>query len=464
MTAMRIDRRRFLFASTAAGAGFFGLHALLNGGDDWAPDPEWTAEGYGELVPDPEGLLDLPAGFRYTVFSRVGEEMDDGLLVPGAHDGMAAFPGPDGKTILVRNHELRPNARDKGAFGERYERLKLASKGRFYDYGSGKKPGLGGTTTIVYDTRAQRAEAHWLSLAGTIRDCAGGPTPWGSWISCEETTDRRGGAMERDHGYNFEVPAAADKLVDARPLTAMGRFNHEAVAVHEASGAVYQTEDRGDGLFYRFLPAKPGKLAAGGRLQALAIRALPSADARNWQARLLEPGEPVEVRWIDLEDVESPKDELREQGFQNGAARFARGEGIWTDGDDIYFACTNGGEAESGQIFRYTVGENEGRRGEKPGRLELFLESPDRRLLEYADNLTVAPWGDLVLCEDGRGVDHVIGVTPDAKVYQLARNARDDGEFAGACFSPDGSTLFVNIQGQGLTLAITGPWNRRSAS
>jgi len=461
---MRIDRRRFLFTSSALGAGFFGLHALLNGGEDWAPDPSWVAEGYGALVPDPEGLVDLPAGFRYSIFSQVGEEMDDGLLVPGAHDGMAAFAGADGKTILVRNHELRPGARGKGAFGDRNERLKLASKGRFYDYGSGEKPGLGGTTTIVFDTRTQQVEGHWLSLAGTIRNCAGGLTPWGSWLSCEETTDRRGGTTERNHGYNFEVPSDAKKLVDARPLTAMGRFNHEAVAVHPASGAVYQTEDRDDGLFYRFVPDKPGKLAAGGKLQALALRRKPSADVRNWRARLLEPGEAVDVRWIDLEEVDAPKDDLREQGFQKGAARFARGEGIWADGDDLYFACTNGGSAKSGQIFRYAAGENEARPGEKPGRLELFLESPDRRLLEYADNLTVAPWGDLVLCEDGRGTDHVIGVTPDAKCYQLARNAKDGGEFAGACFSPDGSTLFVNIQGQGLTLAITGPWDKRSAA
>ena len=463
MTAMVTSRRRFL---SHTGAAFAGLQGLLLGCNVVAPDPSWSAEGYGELVPDPAGLLDLPAGFSYQVFSQAGDTMDDGLLVPGAHDGMAAFAAPDGRTILVRNHELSPGNEAASAFGASGELRGRVPAGSFYDFGSGVTPCIGGTTTLVYNTQERRLESHFLSLAGTIRNCAGGPTPWGSWITCEETNQRKQGALERDHGYNFEVPASTEMgLVHPVPLIAMGRFNHEAIAVHEASGNIYQTEDRDDGLFYRFVPAEKGRPSAGGRLQALALADLASADTRNWSERTLERQAPAAVRWVDLEEIESPGDDLRQRGASAGAAIFARGEGAWTDGDAIYFACTSGGAARSGQVFRYAVSSDEATPSEdaNPGRLELFAESPDSRLLEYADNLTVSPWGDIIVCEDGSGRDHIVGITAKGQFYQLGRNAMDDGEFAGSTFSPDGSTLFVNIQNPGKTFAITGPWQRRPA-
>lgn len=457
---MGISRRRFL---SHAGAAFAGLQGLLLGCSAHAPDPSWSAEGYGELVADPAGLLDLPAGFSYQVFSRAGDSMDDGLLVPGSHDGMAAFAAGDGRTILVRNHELSPDA---GASPFGGPAGKKAPAEWFYDFGRGETSCIGGTTTLVYNTREQCLESHFLSLTGTIRNCAGGPTPWGSWISCEETTQRKEDALERDHGYNFEVPASTKMaLAQPVPLTAMGRFNHEAIAVHEPSGVIYQTEDREDSLLYRFVPNEKGRPAAGGRLQALALADLASADMRNWSERTINCQESLPVRWVDIHDVDSPGDDLRHQGTAAGAAIFARGEGAWADGDAIYFACTDGGEAESGQVFRYRASTDEATPAEQrnPGRLELFAESPDSRLLEYADNLTLSPWGDMIICEDGSGRDHVVGITAKGQYYQLARNAMDDGEFAGSTFSPDGSTLFVNIQNPGMTFAITGPWGRRSA-
>ena len=462
---MSFTRRSLLRTVGVVGSGFVGLEGLLSKGTDAAPHPNWSAEGYGELLRDREGILDLPQGFGYQVISKARQLMNDGNRVPGAHDGMAAFPGPDGKTIIVRNHELRPDQHKRGAFGKRNKKLARVAPESFYDRGNGEAPCLGGTTTLVYDTARRRLESHHLSLAGTIRNCAGGPTPWGSWISCEETTQRKEGTYEADHGYNFEIPSLGSGLAAPIPLEEMGRFNHEAIAVHEASGVVYQTEDRGDGLLYRFIPNEKGNMQKGGRLQALAVADQPSLDTRNWKKPTLRQGESAAVRWIDLEDPRSPKDNLRKQGPSKGAAIFARGEGIWTDGDDIYFACTDGGEAKSGQIFKYTASSDEATAAEErsPGKLQLFLESPDKRILEYADNLTIAPWGDIIICEDGDGVDHVVGITPEAKVYKFARNAMDDGEFCGATFSPDGSTLFVNIQTPGLTLAITGPWSRRSA-
>lgn len=460
---MSFSRRGFLSHTTA---GFAGLSGLLVGGCDAVPNPNWSAEGYGELLADPEGLLDLPQGFSYNVFSRVSDEMDDGLLVPGAHDGTAAFAGANGHTILVRNHELEPDQAGESAFGSSLERARLVAEASLYDPGSGEMPGLGGTTTLVYDTQKQQLVRQFLSLAGTMRNCAGGSTPWGSWVSCEETIQLKDGPLEQNHGYNFEVPAGDEPLITIpRPLKAMGRFNHEAIAVHEPSGVVYQTEDRQDGMLYRFVPHEKGRLMAGGRLQALALRDQASADTRNWSDPSVALKQPMPVRWIDLQDVESLGDELRAQGAAAGAAIFARGEGAWTDGDDIYFACTDGGPAECGQVFRYRVSADEATAEEErnPGRLELFAESPDSRLLDYGDNLTISPWGDVILCEDGSGVDHVVGVTPQGQFYQLARNAFNDGEFTGSVFSPDGSTLFVNIQNPGMTFAITGPWKLRAA-
>ncbi len=114
-----------------------------------------------------------------------------------------------------------------------------------------------------------------------------------------------------------------------------------------------------------------------------------------------------------------------------------------------------------GQVFRYLPGINEGKVTEAaiPGKLELFIESDDTHLISNCDNLTVSPWGDVILCEDN---DHpfLIGVTPKGECYRLAENVGYESEFAGGVFSPSGDTYFVNIQGPGLTLAIQGPWKK----
>jgi hypothetical protein len=453
-----ISRRRFLGSAAAISLGFSGLRCAP---PEWARSARGAGIGFGPLRRDPDGIIALPEGFGYRIVSRWGETMDDGLLVPARHDGMGAFPGPDGTTILVRNHEVSPGADpDEGAFGPDYALLDRLDPTLVYDRGEGV-PALGGTTTLVYDTRAQQLVAHRLSLAGTLVNCAGGPTPWGTWVSCEEITNPAGAGLERDHGYNFEVPARADGP-PARPvpLVAMGRFTHEAVAVQPGTGIVYETEDVSDGLLYRFLPNVPGELIQGGRLQALAVRREPGLDTRNFDGRDIEPGVSMPVEWIDMDDVTAPDDDLRHRGHAAGAARFARGEGIWYGDNEVFVACTNGGPARKGQIWRYRPSPAEGTDGEReqPGTLELFIEPNDGTLIENADNVTIAPWGDLVVCEDGTDEDYLVGVTPRGEIYKLARNQNGSGEFAGACFSPDGSTLFVNMQADGWTLAITGPW------
>jgi len=419
---------------------------------------------YGTLQPDPAGIIDLPDGFTYHAFSRTGEAMDDGYFVPSLHDGMGAFPGPDGLTILVRNHELDAGATNAGPFLNNAQLYQKTDKSLIYDPGRGVAPSLGGTSTLVYDTKNNRLVSSYLSLVGTVRNCAGGITPWGTWITCEESDQRATGNFEKDHGYNFEVTARATRgLEEPRPLIAMGRFNHEAIAVDPRTSIVYQTEDRGDGLFYRYIPSRPNSVIHGGALQALAIRERASFDTRNYTGRAMPLTQTFDCHWVDIEDVTSPGDDLRAQGFAKGAALFSRGEGIWASREGFYFACTDGGQARKGQIFRYVPSPFEGRCEEEryPGKLELFIEPNDGDLVDNADNLTVAPWGDIYLTEDGPSPNSIVGVTPRGDVFPFGRNrVGASDEMAGACFSPDGTTLFVNIQTPGITLAITGPWDQ----
>lgn len=457
-----LTRRHFLKNACAVALGFLGLHKFIARANTDFLDTQTFSDRVGSLIPDPKEILDLPKGFSYRIISRTGAQMSDGYYVPALPDGMAAFPGPKNLTLLIRNHEIDSSApATQGAFGEHNLLLKRLNPDLLYDGGSNGTPCLGGTTTIVYDTRNQRVERQFLSLAGTLRNCAGGPTPWNSWITCEETVERARGILSKDHGYNFEVPATVEAFIaKPLPLKAMGRFRHEAVAVEPATGIVYQTEDVDDGLIYRFLPNKRGRLGEGGRLQALSILDRPGLDTRNWLEERVPAGAILRVGWIDLDNVESPNDDLRYRGFKLGAARFASAEGMWYGKGAVYFACTNGGRKKKGQIWRYLPSPHEGTldEGKEFGRLELFIEPNDGSIMDNADSLTVAPWGDLIVCEDGSGEQFLLGVTPQGDIYRLARNATNNSEFAGATFAPDGSTLFVNLQAAGLTLAITGPW------
>lgn len=458
--------RRTFAASALASAAFLGL--ARRGFAQEAAERTYRNEipGYGELSPDPARLLDLPAGFGYRIVSSAGETMDDGYVAPGHFDGMGCFRLDRRRVALVRNHELLLRFRERGPTGDSAELgARLLREGVFgTDHDGRALPG--GTSTIVYDMVSGRRERQHLSLAGTLVNCAGGVTPWGSWLTCEEST--AGPAdVSREHGWVFEVPAAARGLARPEPLRAMGRFRHEAAAVDPRTGIVYLTEDREDGLFYRFIPNRNGRLAQGGRLQALALADAAGADTRNWEALGFEPRSTRDVRWIDLDEVESPADDLRLRGRAGGAAIFARGEGVHHGNDAIYFCCTSGGRARLGQIMRYVPSAREGRPSEAraPGRIELFVESADAQVMDYADNLTVAPNGHLIVCEDRAGGEpcHLKGVAPDGRIYTLAR-LHPATELAGACFSPGGSVLFVNVYQPGKTLAITGPWRALRAA
>ncbi len=445
-------RRHFLRQTAAVSAGFAGLDRFLSN-----PAQAQDIAKYGPLVTDPEGIIDLPQGFEYRVISKIGDPMDDGFKVPGQHDGMACFQHDEDRVVLVRNHEMGHNHFQKGPFEDNTKLPESIDRERVYDPGrNGAQPYLGGTTNIVYNTKTGKRESEFISLLGTDRNCAGGPTPWGTWVTCEEPADMVS-EWGLEHGWCFEVPATAEVgMTRPVPLKAMGRMRHEAIAVDEASGAVFLTEDRNDGCLYRFLPKTQGKLEEGGKLQALVVKGQKSADTTNWpESKPFPVRKRLECEWLDLDDVESPKDDLRLRAQKEGAARFSRGEGIWYGSVEavgeatIYWACTDGGKNRYGQIFRYFPDTNE---------MDLFIEPNDDQLLTNADNITVAPWGDLFICEDTAGSSHLRGVTREGSIYTLARNARPKSELAGACMSEDGSVLFVNIQSTGMTLAITGPW------
>ena len=450
-----LDRRSFLsLAGAAFGAAPF--HALacraarrnVSPGRVVDSTSSRTQVGYGPLAPVEDEvtrlpLLHLPAGFRYRSCGWIGDPLARGLATPGMHDGMAAFPAGGSRVRLVRNHELRAGP----ALADR----------PIYD-----PNGCGGTTTIEFDTRTGSAGDAWVSLAGTAVNCAGGSTPWGSWLSCEETVRGPGDAngFKKPHGYIFEVPA--DGTASGEPLRAMGRFVHEAIAVDPDTGIIYETEDQHAAGLYRFLPAEPGNLPAGGRLEMLAIAGAPAADLRAGQTT----GDWRRVEWVPIDDPDpagaGPNTVFR-QGREAGGATFRRLEGTWYGGGRIYIVSTEGGDRRVGQVWEYEPARE---------RLRLLFESPGRDVLDMPDNICVSPRGGIVLCEDGLdGLNLLQGLRPDGRIFPFARNSivldgKPNGitgdfrasEFAGVTFSPDGRWLFVNVQIPGVTIAITGPW------
>ena len=459
----RVDRRRFLGGSAALLGGTMaswgGLEGLVAraalGQEGAAPGRAGPGEGgYGPLRPaGPE--IALPRGFTYVRFGVEGTPMSDGNPTPRAHDGMAAIALPNGNIRLIRDHEDRDEPPNATAIGDR---------STAYDSTAG-----GGTTSLevrVTPGGDRELVRDFVSLSGTTVNCAGGPTPWDSWLTCEETTSGQNRGFEKEHGYIFEVPVSAEEAVAAEPLVEMGRFVHEAVAVDPATGIVYETEDNDLAGFYRFVPSEQGNLRAGGRLQMLAVTDQRFYDARSGQQMGLQ----LPVSWVGIDEPDPAGASVNslavyQQGFAKGGATFARLEGCWWGDDAAYFTSTSGGDAEEGQVWEYRPTSTDG------GTLRLIFESPDQAVLDNPDNITVSPRGGIVLCEDGDSENQFLrGLTKDGRIFDFAQNILNNREWAGATFSPDGETLFVNIQGEtgssegeadlGMTFAIWGPWER----
>ncbi|MFJ5772783.1 alkaline phosphatase PhoX [Streptomyces sp. NPDC093094] len=450
--------RRHVLGSGAAGVGIAFSGALFELFAGTAAAQGIGRWAYGPLVPDPRGLLDLPEGFSYRVLSREGDPLRSGEgPVPSNPDGMAALPGRSGRVALVRNHENRVTGR-----------IAVPTvQGLTYDPG-----GKGGCTTLTLDAQG-RVLSERVSIAGTAVNCAGGHTPWNTWLTCEETEDKAGtNGYTKDHGFIFEVDPVNPHRSGAVPLTAMGRFAHEAIAVDPASGIVYETEDafqKPFGLFYRFLPEQPlrghGSLRAGGRLQAMRVPGVPDLSV------VQEPGAAFEgVRWVDVPDPLARATPIRLQDFGPGGITHAQKlEGCYWGGRSVYFVSSFAHSADGsgadhyGQVWRYDPASR---------RLTLVVVfGPDTDVQlpgESPDNICLTPSGGLMVCEDGNGAQYVFGVTLYGKVYSMARNRQnigtpgnpDYGEFAGVTFSPDGRTMYVNCYTPGTTFAVTGPWRR----
>jgi secreted PhoX family phosphatase len=480
----RIDRRRFLAgsAAVAGGAALAGPFAGFVAGPV-AASPQSTLGPVADLR-DGAVRLWLHPGFAYRSFHDTTQPvtLDDGTLLPGRHDGMAAFRGRRGNVVLVRNHEVNNPV---PAFGD---------PAKAYDPQTG-----GGTTTVEVTSHGEVVRAY-TSLNGTQMNCSGGPMPWGSWVTCEETvngpdvgpdfTGAPNVTLTQPHGFLFEVPADGES--SREPVTAAGRFAHEAVAFDPLRGAVYMTEDNfgfPSGL-YRYLPHDHPlwrrRLGNRGRLQMLAIRDVPQADLAAAQPE----GATYRATWVDIDDPaptfpytpgqtapttnDQAINHVGDQGRAQGAAWFSRLEGCAYDRGTIYFCSTQGGgTAEPGpsdpvQGFGNGTGQVWGY-DTFSGRLRLIYQSPGAEVLDFPDNVTTSKRGTLVLCEDSTGDNYLRGLSPRGELSDIALNrlVAPDGtprfgdEFAGSTFSPDGRTLFVNIQAsRGLTFAIWGPWGR----
>lgn len=467
-----MDRRRFLLGSGAVVGGAF-AGGPFQGFVAAAAAPRRRGQGYGPLVPvadqrDGVVRLELPDGFNYRSFHPAGSSLssDSAIVVPGRHDGMAAFAGTRANSyVLVRNHEINGRGGAFGDVADAYDPL-----------------GPGGTISVEVD-RHGRVLRDWVSLNGTQMNCAGGAMPWGSWVSCEETVngDDVGpdftGTSNTDlakHGYLFEVPA--NGVSNRNPIRSAGRFPHEAAVADPATGIIYMTEDNFGfpSGFYRYLPPvdprKVGRIEDGGVLEMLKVVGLFNEDLSDGEA-----GKSYAVEWVGIGEPDptftgTPSNDdaivaVGDQGRAKGAALFSRLEGAVADGGRIYFVSTQGGATADGETGLSGFGDGRGQiwsYDPETSTLANVFESPSSTVLDLPDNVTASRTGTLVLCEDGSGDNFLRGLTRDGAIFDFARNAdpaQAGQEFAGATFSPDFRTLFVNIQSSsGYSLAIWGPW------
>lgn len=504
----RLSRKAFLgIGGMSAAALMLGNGPLQSLGARAALGQEMpSATGYGPLVlkTDGQNSLRLPAAFNFQTISRQGDpQRSNGApgseVTPGVFDAMGAFPDTGGgvnptgnTTVLIRNHENR----------ERPGEIKVVTGPEFeYD-----ETAFGGCTKLVVkrNKAGKNAEGQQLYtyevldsfniLGGTSTNCAGGELPFKKWMTCEEVVKRTGtGENSLKHGYNFEVDAMSDGPVEAVPIPQMGRFVHEATAWR--SGILYQTEDRNlspdpvrgtiGASLYRYIPdqkvGQSGNLAeTTGPLEALAIEGRPNFNADA----VTTVGVPFPVEWVPVpepdhdDDTDNRRDRVpgftptRIQAQDNGAAYFDRQEGIWVSGvgqgAKVYFDCTTGGPENLGQVWEYDPGRET---------LTLIYISTDRNQLENPDNVTIVPQTqDIFLCEDSGGEQFIRGVTQDGEIYNFANTVNNDTEFCGACFDPDGQTLYVNQQGgrgnlpggvpeaRAVTYAIYGPFEKREGN
>lgn len=478
----QVDRRHFLrmglmgtavaSASVMATSPSAGAAMLQRSLRTTAPRTASLAQAGSELA--------LQPGFSYHSFGTFGSAMSDGYITPPIHDGMACFDVGDGKWRLVRNHEL-------GEGNDIPAGTVIGDPSTAWDP---KAPG--GTVTIELDASNAEYLSSWISLNGTDTNCGGAPTPWGTWLTCEETVAGVKSGRKKPHGYVFEVDPTSDSATLTKPYRAMGRMLHEAGAVDPATGVIYLTEDEGPDGFYRYLPVdytegeRPD--LRGGVLQMLRVKGQPKYNTIVGQT----VGVSLTCNWVTIDDpnpadAEKNASAVFQQGRDKGGAKFLGGEGCTYRDGGVVFGSSDGGDAGLGQVWEYMPTTNIGELNEQ-GELTLLFESTSKSELDGPDNMCTSPGGGIIICEDGDlKSNRVLGLLPNGTMVTVAENlvgvqkhyleasgklydptVPDDGksagdgigysEFAGPTFSPDGQWLFVNIQVPGITCAITGDW------
>ena len=493
---MTLNRRQLLNTGAASGAGLLAGAALLQ-------SPALAADGHphhhphGSARPQPlfgplrssEGdLLALPEGFSYEVVAVSGET--DLVDASGAVIGKTP-ERPDGTLVvrtesgyrMIQNHEAGPGSAQPVPLLD----------GTVYDPGV-----LGGGCTVIDLNRQGRRRSETVGLSGTISNCAGGPTPWGTWLTCEETEAKAGtGTLQKDHGYVFEVFPDGAQLPE--PIRAWGRAPHEAVVVEPSRRRVYLTEDasKPTGLLYRWtapsgLKLRP-RIAAqlgpdSGTLEALAVTA-PDGSVLPDLAYVTaaQIGRPFATTWVEVPDRHATDTSLRKQFSDGQVTHSKKLEGAWGDDHGMYFVASFAFAAgdlpadatpHDGQLWHYSYAD---------ATLTLVAYFPYNALLhsdtvdpetglglsrdlafDGPDGCHVSPYGSLVLSEDGNTANHLLSWSRAHGAQAIARNLivqeqsssgqKVYSEMTGPCFSPDGAILFGNVQEPGHVFAITGPW------